>query len=284
MKRIIVALCVLFVSQVSYAASVWKVTRGHDVIYIGGTIHLLSDSDYPLPEEFQRAYRASDKVIFETDIMGMQSPEFGQKMISSMTYADGRTFRDELSPEVSKAVEEHLLSRGIPPQSMLSYRPSFLNIAIALTELRLAGLTAEGIDQFYANMATKEGKPVDWLEGLDEQLSFLANLGKGQEDELLLYTLNDIGTLDAWLDEFRVQWLAGDMDGVADSQITEMKRDFPAVYQDLLVSRNNNWIPHIKAMFNTPEVEFVLVGTLHLAGPESVLTILEKDGYTIEKL
>ncbi|MDM7860272.1 TraB/GumN family protein [Alteromonas sp. ASW11-36] len=284
MKRIVLFAVFFCLSQLSHAASVWKVSNGKDTVYVGGTIHMLSETDYPLPKEYSRAYQASHKVILETDVMSLDNPEFLQKMIAKVTYQDGRTFRDELSPQVSKAVEQHLLSRGIPPQSMLPYKPSFLSISIALTELKLAGLTAEGIDEHFAKLATSDGKPIGWLESLDQQLEFLANLGKGQEDELLLYTLDDISTLGAWLEEFRTQWLAGDMNGLSDSQIVEMKRDFPAVYKDLLVERNHNWIPQIKAMFNTPEIEFVLVGTLHLAGPDSVLTMLEQAGYTVEKL
>ena len=34
---------------------VWKVSKGGQTVYLGGTIHLLSPSDYPLPEEFEEA-------------------------------------------------------------------------------------------------------------------------------------------------------------------------------------------------------------------------------------
>ena len=37
------------------AAPVYKVTKGSDTVYIGGTIHLLTDKDYPLQAEFGEA-------------------------------------------------------------------------------------------------------------------------------------------------------------------------------------------------------------------------------------
>ena len=37
-------------------------------------------------------------------------------------------------------------------------------------------------------------------------------------------------------------------------------------------------------MLTTPEVEFVLVGALHLVGEEGVLSKLEAKGYTVKHL
>ena len=35
---------------------------------------------------------------------------------------------------------------------------------------------------------------------------------------------------------------------------------------------------------DTPDVEFVLVGTLHLAGKDGLLSLLEKEGFVVDKL
>ena len=66
--------------------------------------------------------------------------------------------------------------------------------------------------------------------------------------------------------------------------IQPFKNDYPEVYHDLLVKRNNNWMPHIEKMLTDKPKEFVLVGALHLAGEDSVLTMLKNKGYTITKL
>jgi uncharacterized protein YbaP (TraB family) len=50
------------------AASVWKVSNEQHSLYIGGTIHILTPNDYPLAKEYDLAYKASDKIIFETDM------------------------------------------------------------------------------------------------------------------------------------------------------------------------------------------------------------------------
>jgi uncharacterized protein YbaP (TraB family) len=48
--------------------SVWKISSGDNVLYLGGTIHVLRESDYPLPEPFDAAFEQSDNIVFETSV------------------------------------------------------------------------------------------------------------------------------------------------------------------------------------------------------------------------
>jgi len=56
---------------ISADSSVWKITSGENTVYLGGTVHLLRPSDYPLPEEYEQAYQESAVLVFETDISSM---------------------------------------------------------------------------------------------------------------------------------------------------------------------------------------------------------------------
>lgn len=266
------------------AASVWKVSNEQYSLYIGGTIHVLTPKDYPLAKEYDLAYQASDKVIFETDMQAVSSPEFAQKIMSKMTYSDGTTINQVLQPETYQALAVHLSSRKIPMQAFASYKPSLLAITLAVVELQAMGYTSEGVDAFFANMAKGQEKEQGWLETPDEQLAFLDNLGGDDPNSMIEYTLKDIKEMPEMLGKLHSTWLAGDMQGMAEVGITPFKADYPEIYQDLLVTRNNNWMPKIINMLNDSPTEFILVGALHLSGSDSVLTKLKSKGYKIEKL
>jgi len=47
--------------------SVWKVSNGRNFLYIGGTIHVLRESDYPIPEAFYIAFDGSEIIVFESE-------------------------------------------------------------------------------------------------------------------------------------------------------------------------------------------------------------------------
>ena len=266
------------------AASVWKVTNNQHSLYIGGTIHVLTPNDYPLAKEYDLAYQASNKLIFETNMDVASSPEFGQKMMDQMMYSDGTTINKVLQPDTYKALAIHLSSRQIPMQAFASHKPTLLAISLTFIELEAMGYTSEGVDMFFANMAKAEGKEQGWLETPDEQLAFLAKLGGDDPNVIIEYTLKDIKKMPEMFAKLHLTWLAGDMKGMADVGITPFQDEYPIIYQDLLVSRNNNWLPKIVDMLNDTPIEFILVGALHLSGPDSVLAKLKAKGYKIEKL
>jgi uncharacterized protein YbaP (TraB family) len=274
----------LLLSLSLQAAAVWKVSNEQHSLYIGGTIHVLTPEDYPLAKEYDLAYQAADKVIFETDMEAVSSPEFGQKMMDQMMYSDGTTINNVLQPDTYKSLAIHLSSRQIPMQAFASHKPSLLAISLTFIELQAMGYTSEGVDMFFANMAKDQEKEQGWLETPDEQLAFMANLGGDDPNTMIEYTLKDIKKMPEMFAKLHSTWLAGDMQGMADVGITPFKADYPDIYQDLLVTRNNNWLPKIISMLNDQPVEFILVGALHLAGPDSVLAQLKAKGYKIEKL
>jgi uncharacterized protein YbaP (TraB family) len=49
----------------------------------------------------------------------------------------------------------------------------------------------------------------------------------------------------------------------------------------LLVSRNRKWIARIESLLNEDKNYLVIVGTGHLAGSDSVIELLKKDGIAI---
>jgi hypothetical protein len=55
MKKILfsIILVLIFCTYSQAESSVWKIRKGDSVMYVGGTVHMLRQSDFPLPVEFQ---------------------------------------------------------------------------------------------------------------------------------------------------------------------------------------------------------------------------------------
>ena len=268
----------------THAASVWKVSSDKHTVYIGGTIHILAAEDYPLPKEYDQAFAAASKLVFETDMAAVSSAEFQQKMIAKMTYSDGTTIDQVLEAKTYTTLHQHLTLRQIPMAAVANMKANLLAITLSVIELQRMGFTSIGVDQFYTNLAIEKGKPQAWLESPDEQIAFIANMGNGDENGMIEYSLRDIKKMPETIGQLRSTWLAGDMEGMAAVGIVPFKADYPEIYQDLLVTRNNNWLPQIESMLKDDAVELILVGALHLAGPDSVLSSLAAMGYKVEKL
>ena len=287
MVKINKLLCCLFLvlSAIPSRAetSVWKVNSHGKHLFLAGTIHILSQDEYPLPPEFESAYEQSGIIVFETDIQGLESPEAQGAMIRAVSYGEGHSLQQVLSEETYLLLSSHLETLGIPGNALDPFKPGMVTALITVMELQRLGISAAGVDAYFSGRALAHGKTMNQLETIEEQISFIANMGDGQEDELILSTLSDIEELSAILDEMIRAWRSGNTDDLDRLFISELDQEFPQIYRDLIVKRNNAWFPQIEKMASSEEVELILVGAAHLVGPDGILILLSEKGYEVEK-
>ncbi|TQV87710.1 TraB/GumN family protein [Aliikangiella coralliicola] len=285
MQKILVSLLIMLTTGIVNAeTSVWKATKNGATVYLGGTIHLLRSSDYPLPKEFEKAYKSSQVLTFETDIAKLQEPEMAVSMIKELSYSDDRTISTVVSSETFNQLKNYASSHGMPIDYFRKAKPGLLMSTFMIMELRQMGVKEEGIDMYFTTRAQKDSKTMKYLETPEEQLSFLADLGIGNEEQFYQNMLKDLGNTKAQFIEIIKYWRSGDSVNLDKLMSETMKKDYPKMYQSLLVDRNNNWMPAIEKYFESPEVEFVLVGAAHLIGEDGVINQLMKKGYKISKL
>jgi uncharacterized protein YbaP (TraB family) len=288
MKSLLTPLLIIFSLLISLptqaGSSVWKVSNGNHHLFIGGTIHVLSQRDYPLPKEFEQAYSQANLIVFETSIQEMKTPSAQQQLLSKTTYPAGHSIKENIRSETFNALEHYFSSRQLPLNNFLLFKPGMLSITMTMIELQVLGLGGTGVDEFYTLKAINDQKILGELESLEQQIDFIANLGNEDPDRLINYTLRDIGNLTAILTDMKRAWRDGDSSELNKLAVKPMQDEFPEIYDVLLLNRNNAWVPQIEAMIATSDIEFILVGVAHLAGKHSVLEQLRLRGYSVEML
>jgi len=277
-------LLLLLILPAHAQSPVWKVEKDTSLMFIGGTMHVLTARDYPLPSAFETAYQQSGRLVFETDMAKMESPQFQQYMLAELSYSDGRNLQQVLRADTYRSVAEFFTQRGVPMASVENFKPGMVATMMAMVELQRLGLVGIGVDSYFNQRADREQKAKGKLETVEEQISFIAGMGTGREDEMLAYNLADLKSLPSLWQSMNQAWRSGDLRALEEIAATPLRDDFPAIYQTLLVDRNNAWMPQIEALSKTAEVEFVLVGALHLVGSDGLLAMLSSRGYRITQL
>jgi len=282
LKRFFISALLMACSLASQAeTSVWKVNKGNETVYIGGTVHLLRSTDFPLPDEFDIAYRNSDRVFFETDMTALSDPSTQQKLAIAMMAEPNHTIDKLLAPETLEQLADAATKRGLDLNALMPFKASMIMMMLEVSEMQRMGLTVEGVDAYFNDRATQDAIPTDELETLAAQLAFLSKMGEGNEEEFVQLSLRDLDKLEDLYDEIILAWRKGDRKQLGALLINDMKQDFPEVYEALLAERNSNWLPIIHTMFEEPGTEYVLVGAAHLIGPDGLLQRLEKQGYAV---
>ncbi len=276
-------LVILYTTQGFAETSLWRISNGANALFIGGTVHVLSKTDYPLPAAFDAAYKKSSKLVFETDIGASQTSAFAQTMSQRMMLTDKQNLKDVLRPDVYAQLEKFGAARGISMVMLEKMRPVMAVMTLTFMELQRLGMANTGVDSYFYQRAQADEKMLGYLESNEQQLDFITNMGKDRENDFVLYSLKDLNNVEDIMQKLKAAWRSGDRDEMAALSLASMRRDFPKIYQQLLVERNQNWLPLIESMLNDPGTEMILVGVLHLVGKEGVLHALREKGYHIEQ-
>ena len=289
MKTLVKTLCVgagLVFSSASVLAdtAVWKVSKGNDFVYVGGTVHLLPESAFPLPAEFEQAYANTDSLVLEAQMPAADDTAAQTALIQAMAYSDGRTLSQVLSPEVYSMVNDYFAPYGVQLQQLDGYKPGFVMLQMLALEMMKAQMTGEGVDSYFDKKAKADGKSLVYLETLDSQIQLLANMGEGYEDAFLKMNLAQFKDFKAYFNAMLVAWRAGDMQQLDELVVKPAQQMDPVLYQSLFVKRNQAWLTQLEAMFGNDSKELVLVGAGHLAGEHSVLALLQQAGYQVQQV
>lgn len=275
----------LLLSEESLAeTSVWRVSDGNNTVYLGGTVHLLRPSDYPLPEEYEQAYLASSELYFETDISSMGDLSVQAQMLQQLTYSDGRTLKTVLNEDAYAALEDYTATIGMPLMMLEQFKPGMIISTLQVLEFQRIGFTPQGVDAFFNTRALGDAKDIGALETIEEQIGFLARMGEGNESEFILLSLEDLENTDALMEEMITAWRNGDEGALQKLFVDDMEQRAPELFDSLLRQRNLRWMPQIEAMFEDADTEFVLVGAAHLIGREGLVQLLQTKGYEVSQL
>ena len=279
-----VCMAVLSISPAIADTSVWSVRSGDNVIYLGGTVHLLRPGDYPLPDEFEEAYQASSELYFETDIAAMGDLSVQAQMLQQLTYSDDRSLRTVLSDEAYTALSAYTQTAGLPIVMLEKFKPELLISTLQILVFQSMGFTPQGVDAFFHTRAVADGKAEGQLETVQEQIGFIAAMGEGNDSEFILLSLKDLTETGNVIDGMIGAWRSGDAQGLSELFVEDMKVEAPALYDTLLLERNLKWIPRINRMLQDADTEFVLVGAAHIVGENGLLDLLSQEGYEINQL
>lgn len=282
MKKILAALTLMFVAQACLAkAPIWEVSNGKQKFWLGASLGALKKSAYPLPAEFDEAFRRADALYVERDIHAVNQPDFGVRAMQASMYTDGRNLKSVLSAPVWQELEKFAQERRVPVFSLFMFKPAFASFTLTMVETKRLEFT-NGVDAHYFYRARRAGKPVIPLETIDQQIEFLQVVNDADADVLITTTLEELKNLSATTQQATQSWRKGDMDKLDEVKGKKLRTQAPALYSELVVKRNKSWLPAFAGMLESDAVEMVLVDAMHFTGPGNLLELFAAEGYTIK--
>jgi len=270
----------------------WKACDRDNCAYLLGSFHLLRPSDYPLPREVEAAFADSDAAVFEIapDALQKGAGLFGAAGLRT----DGTTLDDGLTPALRAKLaawlrrnSASLQAQGFPPEAMQRLHAWYAAVIIDLQSMRAAGLDPRlGLDDHFMAAASQRHMAAEGLESVADQVALFSTMSADEQRQFLAESLDDAGHGTRDVEALHATWRAGDADRLWANDGRKMLRAYPRLYRTIVADRNARWVPEIGTMLarsGTGNI-FIVVGAMHLVGPDGVVEKLKSAGYRVERI
>ena len=273
----------------------WKACDADNCVYLLGSFHVLKASDYPLSNDVNAALAKASQVVFEISPSELQDKNAAaMALFKAGARMDGTTLDQDLTPQQqagfvawSKKHEAELAKSGLNSGILQRFKPWFVAIMITQLEYQAAGMSPEfGLDEHMSKAASDGGKQTLGLETVAEQVQFLSGLSQKDQVQMLEESLDEDGTAANEIDTLHAAWRAGDAEMLWKDMGQKMRAQYPDAYRAIDADRNAHWLPRLAAMLDTPGEQdaLVVVGSLHLLGPDGLVEGLKARGYRVERV
>lgn len=253
----------------------WRLSRDGRSSYLFGTLHVgKADWAYPGPA-LRRAWQETEVLAVELD-----PADVGPALAALPPAAP-------LPAPLARRVEAQARAACLPPAALATL-PAMLQLStLMLLEARRDGFDARfGQDLMLLARARAEGRPVQSLESLDEQLAAMEPTAAELPEvaDGLLRQLQS-GAQRAPLRRLAQAWAQADLKTLADYPRWCRCADTPAErawLRRVNDDRNLQLAARIDALHAGGQAVLVAVGALHMSGPQALQRLLAQRGFTVE--
>ena len=264
----------------------WRFQHDQATVYLAGTVHLLKESLYPLPQPYLDAYAATEKLVFEVDLNRYPPAEVQQQTLAYARLAE-QSLRQRLPAETYQQLVSAGMTYGLPVGQMQAFKPMFAFQQLGVLGFMAMGYDpAFGIDHYFGQLGERDAEDILQLETLEFQLGLMFNQPLDVQTAVLQEALADLDDIEPFTSALVKAYLHGD-DAAMLALIREQAGEHPltrAFNAQLLDQRNRGMAKTIKAYLQTNQSYLVLVGAAHTVGAKGIVALLESAGFVATRI
>ena len=269
--------------------AIWLLSRGDTKIYLFGTIHILPPDLVWRSAALDRVIEEADELVLEIGADEADNPD--PETLSTMLLGKTAPLEWRVSPDRRAALRAMIADSGIPPGSLDEFQTWAATMTISVAQLIGGPEYGDDLDEAMSRMSGAEdvltvvfrerGKPISGVETVADQMGFFAGMSFTAQRQMLEEMVDAHASGEsAPFDPNEGGWVSGDVDSIAE----EMRAMNPDLYEALLTRRNAAWTDWLIDRLERPGTVLFAVGAGHLAGEDSVQTMLEARGFAVTRI
>ena len=266
--------------------ALWQVADSDTTIYLFGTIHTLPPGVNWRTPALDAAMAASEELV--TEIVIPSDPAgIAAAAAPFMRLAMARGLPpvlERVPADKRDTLREAIAGIGIPVQALDSMKTWAAAFMIAQASFQRAGLDPElGVERSLSAIFRERGRSESGLESIEQQLGYFDSLPEDDQRAFLVGVLESPEEIRREFDRMLAAWTSGNTNAIART-FDDEKTISPRLRATLITERNARWTEWLQRRLDRPGTIFVAVGAGHLAGRDSVQSMLERRGLRVQRV
>jgi uncharacterized protein YbaP (TraB family) len=265
--------------------AIWLLADDDTRIYLFGTIHIL-------PPDLQWRSAELDRIVAESDELVMEIGEDPDELTPEQLFLPmmlGKTvpILSRVSPERREPLRRIIEASGMPADSfdqMQTWAAALLlsvsAIAQSYADEDVPPGQLTGVEDELRADFVQARRPISGVESSEEQLRFFSRMPLRAQRAFLESLVDASLAGEAVFDPEERGWVSGNTDTIA----AEMAELPPELFDLLITRRNRNWTDWLIGRLERPGTVLFAVGAGHLAGRDSVQSMLAARGFRAARL
>ena len=271
-------------NESGHPVTLWQVAGETNSVYLLGSIHLLRSEDYPLPTILDVVYNDAEVLFMEIDMDDMNPFAAQTAFTTHGVIQDEKTLQDLIGDESYAQALAAAEAIDFPLDMLSKTEPWYAAMTVEIMMLGRIGFNpALGIEMYMMSKASADNKPIEGFETVEQQVLFLDGMSLDAQREMLLSTLSESAKMSEMMDELIAAWRFGDVSFLESGMLVELAKH-EELHKALVTDRNARWVAQIDELLDDEDDYLIIVGALHLVGPDSVPRQLQNTGYDVQQL
>lgn len=265
-----------------------EASKDDSKIYLFGSIHAADETLYPLPDYVKNAYRESDAIAVEFDLIEFTEDLSNQVEALTKFVYDDASIKDDIDEDTYNRSIEILKEAGLYSSIMDNFKPIMWQTLLENAAIMASNLDEQyGIDNHFLKLAKEDEKKIIELESSQYQYEMLSSFKKDMQIYLLKESIETFEESKENLTKLYELYKKGnekDLEDIFFEEYDEEKEDkYLKEYNDKLITeRNVKMTNGLEKAIKKDDTIFCVVGLGHIIGEGGIASLLENKGYTVE--
>jgi uncharacterized protein len=244
--------------------------------YLYGTMHVQDESVFHMEDLVKKHIDICDAFAMEVLLDEVNPVVMQQHLVMKNT-----SLKDLLTVEEYALIDTYMkekLGQGLLMFNKM--KPFFL--AAQLMQLDMSKDRELHMDLDFLNYAKKQGKVVFGVEQFEDQIKAVDKISLRDQALMLVKMISDTTSGNSSMDKLKEAYINQDIELLY--EITVSDTSMPANFTDAFIIHRNKAMT--KTIIKTAKKQSTLyaVGAAHLGGPDGIIALLRKKGYTLNPI